>query len=240
MLRRMVVLNTLLIGGFSDSIIILRLIIIGIKSATDSRNYYRPLRVRYLVIGYISGLPSGLVILAKLIPSLYLPIIINILNKLGPDTKIYTIIYKKKRLQMETEYVTQISLVDEDSSFDTLQEIEMNASPESRRQRQHRRIPLKAKVILQPGNSSEFLSFKVQGITGDISNTGCRAMFPVPIQVGDIYRMRFENQQLDIPVSFVRCLRCRLTKEDAFEAGFAFFRPINLPQTILDEENNAR
>lgn len=137
---------------------------------------------------------------------------------------------------METEHGEQISLLDEDASFDTLCDIEGQASETSRQRRAYDRIAVKAKVILQPGNSSEFLSFKVQGIIGDIAVGGCRAMFPVPIQVGDTYRLHFDKDNLDIPMTFVRCLRCRLISEDAFEAGFSFFQPITLPKNLVNQE----
>ena len=96
-------------------------------------------------------------------------------------------------------------------------------------QRAHERICIKVKVILQSGNSSELLSYKVQGVTGDVSEGGCRAMFPIPIQVGDIYRLQFDREQLDVPLVFARCMRCTLVREDAYEAGFAFFSKIKIP-----------
>ena len=134
---------------------------------------------------------------------------------------------------MNTELGDQVSLIDEDASFDTLQDIERHTSDEARQQRKHKRFQVKTKVILQPGNSSEFLSFKVQGIIGNISEGGCQAMFPVPIQVGDIYRMHFDKKDLDLPLTFVRCQRCRLISDDAFEAGFVFFSPITLPANLV-------
>ena len=137
---------------------------------------------------------------------------------------------------MDTERGDNMSLVDEDASFDTLQDMERRTSDDLRQGRVHERFSIKSKVILQPGNSSEFLSFKVQGIIGDISSGGCRAMFPVPIQVGDIYRLHFDKEKLDLPMLFVRCLRCRLTSDDAFEAGFVFFKPITLPQNLVGKK----
>jgi len=139
---------------------------------------------------------------------------------------------------METECGDNISLVDEDVSFDILQDIEKQSGEKHQQQRVYERFAVKAKAILQPGNSSEFLSFKMQGIIGNISTGGCHAMFPVPIQVGDIYRLHFDKEQLNLPISFVRCLRCRLISEDAFEAGFIFFRPITLPQNLINKQKH--
>lgn len=116
-----------------------------------------------------------------------------------------------------------------DDAFDMLQELEQNTSEEIRRQRAYFRMAIKAGVVLQSGNASELLSFKVKGVSGDVSEGGCSVLFPIPIKVGDIYRLQFDRKALDIPLAFARCVRCRLVREDAFEAGFAFFAPICLP-----------
>lgn len=115
-------------------------------------------------------------------------------------------------------------------AFEMLQELGRNTSEEIRRQRAHFRRAVKVGVVLQAGNASEILAFKVKGVTGDLSEGGCSALFPIPPRVGDIYRLLFDKASLDLPLTFARCVRCRLIREDAFEAGFAFFKPICLPK----------
>ena len=137
---------------------------------------------------------------------------------------------------MDSDITGQIVLADENVGFDTLKELGGETSDHARQRRAHERFVLKVKVVLQPGNSSEFLSFKVQGVSGDISVGGCQALFPVPVQVGDVYRLHFDKEQLDLPMLFVRCRRCRLINEDGFEAGFSFFSPITLPQELATKE----
>lgn len=123
-----------------------------------------------------------------------------------------------------------------DEAFHVLKDLERNTPDEIRRQRAHFRLSIKAGVILQPGNQTDILSFKVKGVTGDISAGGCSALFPVPARVGDIYRLQFDRKALDLPLTFARCVRCRLVREDAFEAGFAFFSPISLPEKVSNEQ----
>ena len=89
-------------------------------------------------------------------------------------------------------------------------------------------------MILQPANSSEVLKLKIQGSLGDISTGGCRLLTPVPLGVGDVYRLTFDVAELDLPLCFARCLRCRLLREDAFEVGFSFFAPLCLPRNGRD------
>lgn len=130
---------------------------------------------------------------------------------------------------MDSPFAKDIELSNEDDSFDLLQDIERQTGNEIRRLRAHERLCIKMKVLLQSGNSSQLLDYKVQGITGDISEGGCQAMFPVPIQVGDIYRLQFCGEELDVSLVFARCIRCKLIREDAYEAGFSFFNPIQIP-----------
>lgn len=124
--------------------------------------------------------------------------------------------------------------LNDDEAFGLLREMEANTSDELRRQRTHFRIAIKAGVILRPGNSRDLLSFKLKGVTGDISEGGCSALFPLPIHVGDVFRLEFDRQAIRLPVTFARCVRCRLVREDAFESGFAFFNPIAVPENLSE------
>ncbi len=128
--------------------------------------------------------------------------------------------------------------VSADDAFNMLQELEQNTPEEIRRQRSHFRVILKAKVILLPGNASETLKFKVQGVTGDLSEGGCKALVPVPLAVGDIYRLQFDRATLDLPLTFARCIRCALLRENSFEVGFRFFTPITLPRNVRPADGN--
>lgn len=114
-------------------------------------------------------------------------------------------------------------------SADLIQELEKQTLDQVRTLRASERVTLKAEVVLQPGNSSHVMELKARGLTEDISTGGCRAIFPIPIHVGDIYRLQFNAKDLDLPLLFARCLRCRLIREDAFEAGFSFFAKVTLP-----------
>ena len=132
-----------------------------------------------------------------------------------------------------------LDLGNEDISFEILQEMERQTQEEIRRLRAHERLAIKTRVVVQPGNSSQMLNLKVQGVTGDISAGGCRAMFPFPLGVGDIYRLQFQEPELQLPLIFARCMRCRVIREDAYEAGFSFFTSITLPQLgkAIEEES---
>ena len=120
----------------------------------------------------------------------------------------------------------------DDDAFDILQDLSQNTSEEIRRQRAHFRVTIKAGIVVRPGNSSQRLSFKVRGVTGDISQGGCSILLPVPVNVGDVYQLEFDQETVGLPMTYARCVRCRLVREDAFEIGFAFFAPAALPERL--------
>ncbi len=95
--------------------------------------------------------------------------------------------------------------------------------------RTHERLETALKVCVRPGNTSENLRFELHGVTADLSRGGCRLILPAPAAVGDVFRIEFESSTPLLPLVFARCLRCRLMREDAFEVGFSFFAPIDLP-----------
>ncbi|MBN1342772.1 MAG: PilZ domain-containing protein [Phycisphaerae bacterium] len=119
-----------------------------------------------------------------------------------------------------------------DDGFELMQELEKNTPDEIVRQRAGYRHPVKASLTLQSGNASELLDYKIQGVTGDISTGGVSAMFPLPVRVGDVYRLEFDRQQLDLPLTFARCVMCTLVREGAYKCGFRFFASVCLPENI--------
>ena len=115
-----------------------------------------------------------------------------------------------------------------ENAMESLADLELGKSDAVKRARFSTRVRVKSKVIVQPGNSGDRLKSKVQGVTGDISAGGCQVLFPIPMRVGDIYWLTFDETTLKLDSVFARCLRCRLIREDAYEAGFKFFEPIDV------------
>lgn len=113
-------------------------------------------------------------------------------------------------------------------AIEAIAEIEKNTPQQVKQQRSHARIAVRAKVLAQPASTSSRNRFQTQGVLGDVSRGGCLILFADPLRVGDIYRLSFDRGTLDLEPQFARCLRCRLVREDAFEAGFSFFHSIDL------------
>jgi hypothetical protein len=115
-------------------------------------------------------------------------------------------------------------------------EIEKSTSSQVKKMRSHERIAVRAEVHAQPANTSDRRRFETQGVLGDISQSGCLALFSDPLRVGDIYQLSFDRSTLDVEPLFARCLRCRMVREDSFEAGFRFFQVVDL--AALEQPKN--
>jgi PilZ domain len=140
---------------------------------------------------------------------------------------------------MFDEFDTDRSETSSEDAFNLLQELEKSKPDEIRRQRGHFRVAVKSSVVVRPGNSSERLKIKVKGVTGDVSESGLRIMVPIPCGVGDIYCLEFDQEKLNLPLTFARCVRCHLIRENAFDCGFSFFSTIALPSTLAEAANQS-
>lgn len=125
----------------------------------------------------------------------------------------------------------------DNDAFDLMQDLERQTPQEFRRKRQSHRIAVKARVLVQSGNSSELAAFKIEGMLGDISANGFRVITSLPMGVGDVYRVSFRDALAELPLTFVRCIRCQMVREGAYESGFQSFQPMALPDVggLADE-----
>jgi c-di-GMP-binding flagellar brake protein YcgR len=139
---------------------------------------------------------------------------------------------------MQVDSDTILNSISDEEQAQLIKELEKNTPEEIRRRRAHFRFSIKAAVTLQPGNASQLKAFKVQGMTRDISSGGLGALFPIPVCVGDVYRLSFDPSQLDLPLTFARCVSCAMVREGAYNAGFKFFSTITLPKNMSASKEN--
>lgn len=109
-----------------------------------------------------------------------------------------------------------------------LEELERQSQQEIQKLRAHERRARNVRVDLWPGNSSQQGELHLVGRTNDISEGGCSAIFPSAVLPGDIFRLGFDAEVVDMPSVFARALRCRMLNEGSFEVGFRFFNTIVL------------
>ena len=121
--------------------------------------------------------------------------------------------------------------------LEMLSDLQRQSRDQITKLRKHARWEVSVPVKLEPGNRSAGEQCRIEGVSVDFSSGGCMAHFPVPVPVGDVFRMEVEDAELDLPMVFMRCLRCALVREDVYEAGFSFFNPIMLPNQGSSDED---
>jgi len=126
------------------------------------------------------------------------------------------------------EELTEDGVFHMSAALDALSELEKNTSKAITALRSSQRVDIRTKIWIQPGNSSTRSSFVMEGLTADISSGGCMVLTPKPLMVGDIFWLRFSEDDVRIGPMLVRCLRCRFVREDAFEVGIRFLNEIDL------------
>jgi hypothetical protein len=117
-------------------------------------------------------------------------------------------------------------------TLDTLLELKASIPTSIIKQRSSKRLEIRTKVVMSPGNSTERVKFQLEGVTGDISRGGCQIVFPETIGVGDVFWLRFPSDVVVNSAVLARCIRCCYINEDSFETGFRFFDPIQLRPQI--------
>ena len=121
-------------------------------------------------------------------------------------------------------------------AMEALADLERNTSKSITAQRACERIDIQTKVIVRPANCGQRHNERFDGLTADISNGGFMALMARPIMVGDYFWVTFDDKDLKIGSTLAQCLRCRLVRDDAFEAGFKFPQPIDLTTAVKTTE----
>lgn len=123
-------------------------------------------------------------------------------------------------------------LVGLSGALDALKDLEKNTSAAILAQRSSERIDVNVSIVVRPGNASQRGAGGIQGMTGDLSNGGGLILLPRPIVPGDIYWIEFDQSEIKLSALFARCMRCRMVKEDAFEAGLRFLQDVDLASAL--------
>ena len=121
-------------------------------------------------------------------------------------------------------------------ALQALSELERNTDAAILAQRSSERIDIQARIFVRPANASQRHQFTIEGVTADVSNGGCMALFSRPIMVGDMFWITFDDERLRLGSLFARCLRCRMVREDAYETGFRFLNDVDLASALTSSE----
>lgn len=110
--------------------------------------------------------------------------------------------------------------------FDALLELESTAQST---QRGAPRQQLRSKVAILPANPVDRPGHRMEGVCQNASNTGCRIVSTLPPIVGNVYWLEFDPAT-QLGKQYARCCRCRLLREDMYDAGFVFFVPVQVTE----------
>lgn len=105
-------------------------------------------------------------------------------------------------------------------------ELQRNTTANIRYEREHERFVVSAALDALPASLSDTTP-ACSGRTVDVSAGGCMGVFEKPLNVGDVYRLKLVGDA-NLPEFFARCLRVRMLRDQAFEAGFVFLSPVDL------------
>ena len=115
-----------------------------------------------------------------------------------------------------------------------LNQLEQQIRDDLREIRAFERMNMNAGVAISAADSSRAGEPVIAGQTVNLSRGGCMVQVSYAPQVGDHYRIQIVGVDVDPVLTFARCVRVVLTKEDEFEAGFQFFAPLELPAVFAD------
>lgn len=127
---------------------------------------------------------------------------------------------------------TPQQLFESSDAIEALQALEQNTRAAIMHERGNDRLDIEISIVVAPANASERSKTTWQGVTGNVSPTGCLIVTSAPLIPGDIYFITFDSDKVKIPNAIGRCIRSRFIKEGAFEAGIRFFQEIDLSEAV--------
>lgn len=119
---------------------------------------------------------------------------------------------------------TQATATDE-----LVRDIEANTPDAVKAARAHARFSVRTQAIVEEASMSARTGARLQGVTGDISAGGAQILTARPLRINDVYLITFDRSSIDIPPAYALCVRARMVRTDAFEAGMKFLSPVSLP-----------
>ena len=111
-----------------------------------------------------------------------------------------------------------------------LEELELNQPKEVLEVQCVDEIEVRATVWVEPGNFSDRDGHKHVGMSSRISEESLVTVFQAPLRVGDVYRVTFDKELLDLAPCYAHCRRCYFVNEETFESTLVFLESVNLRQ----------
>jgi len=125
-------------------------------------------------------------------------------------------------------------------SIEAFRELSSNTERAVVAARASERIEIQTSVVVRPGNPSERSRFAHAAVTVDISDGGCMLLSPYPVMPGDIYWLKFSEDEIRIGSLFARCMRTRYVSEESYELGLKFMSSIDLRSLLIPSPSESK
>ncbi len=119
-----------------------------------------------------------------------------------------------------------------DETEDLLGDLELNTPEEIRRLSKSSRMSLRMTIEARLAGASHLGEDRVLGRSEEISKKRVLGVYPRPLRVGDIYQIRFDEEQLKHAPVLGVCSKCRLINEESFEALIQLYTPVDLSSCV--------
>ncbi len=115
-----------------------------------------------------------------------------------------------------------------EESFKVLEELELNQPKDVMEIRCIDEVEVKSTIWVEPGNASDRDGHKLVGMSSRIGKMNVTTVFSRPLRVGDVYRITFDKDVVDVESCYGLCRRCRFVNADTFESMLTFFAPVRM------------
>lgn len=120
---------------------------------------------------------------------------------------------------------------DEEGKLGLIEELELSEPTGIAKVQVRDAVKVRASLLVEVGNESgRAADDGVAAETRDISRQRVRVVAGKPMNVGDIYVLKFDLEQLPLPEAYALCVACRLLPDRDYESQFEFFVPVDLSQ----------
>ena len=86
-------------------------------------------------------------------------------------------------------------------------------------------VEIKATVWVESGNATDRDGHKLVGTSSRIGQLNLTTVFRWPLSVGDVYRITFDRESLNLNPCYAVCRKCCLVNEETFQSTLTFFAP---------------
>lgn len=110
-----------------------------------------------------------------------------------------------------------------------LDDIELSRRADLSQARKLSAVKVEATLTVRSANVSERATALGEGVTTELRRQGVSSLLSVPMGVGSVYHLSFDDTELGVTPCLAICDRCAMLTDTAFEVNFQLLQAIELP-----------